>query len=71
MNEHPNRRRGFQILGVFVVVYLALAYVVLPALWRHHQREPGLAALPMVTRTATGIPGDSLNVVSFNMGAAR
>src|SRR6202012_2030992 len=62
MNEHPNRRRGFQILGVFVVVYLALAYVVLPALWRHHEREPGLAALPMVTRTATGIPGDALNV---------
>ena len=62
MNEHPNRRRGFQILGVFVVVYLVLAYVVLPALWRHHEREPGLAALPMVTRTATGIPGDALNV---------
>jgi hypothetical protein len=62
MNEHPNRRRGFQMLAVFVVVYLALAYVVLPALWRHHEREPGLAALPMVTRTATGIPGDALNV---------
>src|ERR1700743_2463572 len=62
MNEHPNRRRGFQILGVFVVVYLVLAYVVLPAVWRHHEREPGLALLPMVTRTGTGIPGDALNV---------
>jgi hypothetical protein len=62
MNEHPNRRRGFQILGVVVAVYFLLAYVVLPALWRHHEHEPGLAALPMVTRTGTGIPGDALNV---------
>jgi hypothetical protein len=42
--------------------YLVLAYVVLPAAWSHHEREPGLAALPMVTRTKNGIPGDALNV---------
>jgi hypothetical protein len=45
-----------------VLVYFGLAYVVLPALWRHHEHEPDLAALPMVTRTGTGIPGDALNV---------
>ena len=28
----------------------------------HHEHEPGLAELPMVTRTSTGIPGDALNV---------
>jgi hypothetical protein len=44
------------------VVYFAMAYVLLPALWRHHEHEPGLAVLPMVTRTGSGIPGDALNV---------
>jgi hypothetical protein len=58
----PDRRRGFRILGAAAVVYLMLAYVVLPALWSHHEHEPGLASLPMVTRTGTGIPGDALNV---------
>lgn len=58
----PNRRRGLLVLATVVIVYLMLAYVVLPALWRHHEHEPGLASLPMVTRTGTGIPGDALNV---------
>jgi hypothetical protein len=44
------------------IVYFLLAYIALPALWRHHEHEPGLASLPMVTRTGTGIPGDPLNV---------
>ncbi len=34
----------------------------LPGLWTHHEHEPGLATLPMVTRTSAGIPGDALNV---------
>ena len=42
--------------------YLLLAYLLLPALWRHHEHEPGLASLPMVTRTGSDIPGDPLNV---------
>ena len=58
----PNRRRGPLVLATVVIAYLMLAYVVLPALWRHHEREPGLASRPMVTRTGTGIPGDALNV---------
>jgi hypothetical protein len=58
----PNRRRGVLVLATVAIVYLMLAYVVLPALWRHYEREPGLALLPMVTRTGTGIPGDALNV---------
>ena len=55
-------RRWLLILGAVLIVYLLLAYLVLPALWTHHEREPGLANLPMVTRTADGIPGDALNV---------
>src|SRR5271156_7242332 len=58
----PNRRRGPIVLAALVIAYLMLAYVALPALWRHHEHEPGLASLPMVTRTGTGIPGDALNV---------
>ncbi len=55
-------RRWLAIFGAAAIVYLLLAYVVLPALWTHHEHEPGLANLPMVTRTADGIPGDALNV---------
>src|SRR3954451_9136748 len=55
-------RRWLLILGTVVIVYLLLAYLILPAVWTHHEREPGLASLPMVTRTAAGIPGDALNV---------
>jgi hypothetical protein len=58
----PNRRRGPLVLATLLIVYLMLAYVVLPALWRHREHEPGLTSLPMVTRTGTGIPGDALNV---------
>src|ERR1700754_1730422 len=62
MKLHLNRRRWLLGLTALVIIYLLLAYVVLPALWRHHELEPGLAALPMVTRTGSGIPGDALNV---------
>ena len=62
MIRFPNRRRGLLVLGTVAIVYLLLAYVVLPALWIHHEREPRLADLPMVTRTGAGIPGDALNV---------
>lgn len=43
-------------------IYLVLAYLLLPAWWSHHEYEPNLASLPMVTRTSSGIPGDALNV---------
>src|ERR1700721_4829015 len=56
------RRRWLLDFAAAAIVYFVLAYVLLPALWRHHEHEPGLASLPMVTRTGTGIPGDPLNV---------
>jgi hypothetical protein len=56
------RRQWLLDFAVVSAVYFLLAYVVLPALWKHHEHEPGLASLPMVTRTGTGIPGDPLNV---------
>jgi LssY C-terminus len=62
MRPFECRRRWLMIFAGLALFYLALAYVVLPALWKHHEHEPGLAALPMVTRTGAGIPGDALNV---------
>ena len=52
------------LLGLLAVVlaYTVVAYVVLPALWSHYEHQKGLADLPMVTRTAQGIPGDPINV---------
>src|SRR5580700_10221929 len=62
MKLFQTEKRGFFVLAAAVITYLLLAYAVLPALWSHHEHEPGLASLPMVTRTADGIPGDALNV---------
>jgi hypothetical protein len=62
MKLSARRRRWLVILGAVPIIYLILAYLVLPALWMHHEHEPGLATLPMVTRTGAGIPGDALNV---------
>ncbi|MGE5157266.1 MAG: LssY C-terminal domain-containing protein [Gemmatimonas sp.] len=42
--------------------YTSLAYIVLPAFWTHYEHQKGLATMPMVTRTAQGIPGDPINV---------
>lgn len=52
------------LLALLAVVsaYTVLAYVVLPAFWTHYEHQRGLADLPMVTRTAQGIPGDPVNV---------
>ena len=45
-----------------VLAYVLLAYLVLPTFWTHYEHQRGLATLPMVTRTAQGIPGDPINV---------
>jgi hypothetical protein len=42
--------------------YWLIAYVALPALWTHHEHQPGVAGRPMTTVTRQGIPGDPLNV---------
>jgi hypothetical protein len=47
---------------VVVIAYTALAYLLLPLFWTHYEHQKGLANLPMVTRTAQGIPGDPMNV---------
>ena len=51
MKLFAGSRRWLLILGAVPIIYLLLAYLILPAVWTHHEHEPGLASLPMVTRT--------------------
>jgi hypothetical protein len=54
-------KRTAWLLLLAVAVYVLLAYLVLPAFWTHYEHQKRLADLPMVTRTAQGIPGDAIN----------
>src|SRR6202048_2419664 len=54
--------RALRFSLVVVFAYTLLAYLLLPALWTHYEHQKDLATLPMVTRTAQGIPGDPINV---------
>jgi LssY C-terminus len=61
----PDRSRLARFLVAAMAVVLAytlLAYLALPLLWTHYEHQKKLANLPMVTRTAQGIPGDPINV---------
>jgi hypothetical protein len=65
----PLRRRPLRAaervafwLSALLILYLALAYLLAPYLWRHYERQPALAAKTMTTTTALGLPGDALNI---------
>ena len=62
-----NRRSGAraltQLIATGIILYLVIAYLLLPLIWhRHEERHPALADAPDITHTASGIPGDPLNV---------
>ncbi len=65
-HQHNSRRRWLKysitIGSSLVLGYGVLAYVVLPAVWRHYEHNPKLAASPKVTHTAEGIPGDPIDL---------
>src|SRR6202142_3674455 len=61
-HDHARLERFLLIALGVVIAYTIVAYLALPALWRHYEHQRGLADLPMVTRTAQGIPGDPINV---------
>src|SRR5271169_7120528 len=61
-HAHARLERFLLLTLGIVLAYTLLAYIALPALWSHHEHQKGLANLPMVTRTAQGIPGDPINV---------
>ena len=47
---------------MFLIIYLSLAYLLAPTLWRHYDHQAALAGRPMTTTTAFGAAGDALNV---------
>jgi hypothetical protein len=55
-------RLAIVVTAAILGSYGILAYIVLPLAWTHYEHQKGLAGLPMVTRTAQGIPGDAINV---------
>jgi hypothetical protein len=63
----PKRRSRWKqatlLLGVVVLVYLVVAYLLAPDLWkRYTHKHPSLEDLPGVTYTADGIHADPINV---------
>ena len=65
--KRASRLRRWTIRSVAVAVivlgiWLMLAYIILPLIWRHYEHNPALADAPKTTLTSQGIPGDPLNV---------
>lgn len=63
----PSRRRrrwirAAKVLGAVIAVWLLMAYVVLPAMWKHYEHHPAMEDAPKISVTSQGIPGDPLNV---------
>jgi hypothetical protein len=57
------RKKLVMFVGVLLLVWLVVAYLVMPALWTGYtRRHPSLADIPGISHTKTGIPGDPLNV---------
>ena len=57
------RGRFFKIVVATLVVYLVVAYLLLPRFWTgYDRRHPGLEDIPGVTKTGDGSDGDPLNV---------
>lgn len=63
----PSRRRIWlrRILKygtITLSLWLLLAYVVAPLLWKHYEHQPSLEGTPKISYTAAKIPGDPLNL---------
>jgi hypothetical protein len=55
---------GLSAGGLMLAIYLLLAYVILPVLWRDYEghHHPALDSAAKITHSVDGIPGDPLNV---------
>ncbi len=61
-NWSSPKRLAF-MLAVLLVIWAVLAYLVVPAIWKTYaHRHPALDAMPNITLTGSGIPGDPLNI---------
>jgi hypothetical protein len=54
--------RGVAVTVIVLGIWLMLAYIILPLIWRHYEHNPSLAEAPKTTVTGQGIPGDPLNL---------
>ena len=48
--------RGMVAFAIVLGIWLILAYVILPMLWRHYEHNPALADAPKTTLTSQRIP---------------
>jgi hypothetical protein len=62
LKRYSRLRRAELMLLLVLIVYGLVAYLLLPTFWTHYEHQKRLAGLPMLTRTAQGIPGDPINV---------
>jgi hypothetical protein len=61
--KRSSTTRLLQVSGAAIAIYLVLAYVVAPVVWRRRiHRHPDLAGGPRVTHTPNGIAGDPVNL---------
>jgi len=61
--EQPKRRRWMYIVLTIVVLYLLVAYVIVPTAWKFYaHRHPSFDDNPRITQTGDHHPGDPLNV---------
>lgn len=61
LHQHRTRRAAVAV-ALLAATYLALAYLILPLLWRHYEHQPALESAPKTTWTSFNLPGDPLNV---------
>ena len=55
-------RAALKVLAALALIWLLVAYLLLPRMWIHYEHQPVMAGMPKVTVTADDIPGDPLNV---------
>lgn len=61
--QRRSRRHLLGLAGAGILIYLVVAYVVMPLLWKGDvQRHRVLFDAPRITHTPSGIPGDPINV---------
>jgi hypothetical protein len=57
------RRRWVRVLLIAAVLYLLVAYLLIPMVWKDYARlRPSFDDNPRITQTSDGHPGDPLNV---------
>jgi hypothetical protein len=74
---HSNMRRRNPIkrwslsVGLFILIYLLIAYIILPFGWERYATDhPTLDDNPRITETSDGHPGDPLNVALIGSESA-